>query len=188
MNFATDGTRVYYTASALGVDVFQISVKGGEAVKIPSLSGMIVHDISPDHSELLLTYGVQGPMSPLWAAPVLGGAPRRLGDLAALGGATWSPTGDRVVYATARDVYIAHSDGTEARKVATVPGQPILPRMSPDGRTIRFTLTTDHDTVWEMSSEGRQLHAVFRRLWRSLARRWKLDSRWHLLFLSRRLQ
>jgi hypothetical protein len=117
-NLTTDGTRLYYTDDSFGVEVFQVSASGGEPVKIPPLAGMFIEDISLDRSEFLLTQSSLSPgANPLWAAPVLGGAPRRLGDLTNTGGAAWSPQGDRIVCAIGKEIWTARSDGSESRKL-----------------------------------------------------------------------
>ncbi|MGI8959950.1 MAG: hypothetical protein ACR2IV_09360 [Bryobacteraceae bacterium] len=127
----------------------------------------LLQDISPDHSELLVRrYAAQGiPLSfvpmPLWIAPVMGGSPRRVGDLAG-GDAAWSPDGQRLIYTEEKEFHIAMSDGTGARKLITVPGTPFFPRWSPDGKKIRFTLSRNQlpGSLWEISSDGSHLHAL----------------------------
>src|SRR5205823_15025331 len=99
-------------------------------------------DISRDGSELLIGRGEGHPHSvqlALWTVPVLGGSPRRLGDLVAAS-AAWSPDGEWLVYGTENKLEVARSDGSEPRKLATLSGSPEYIRWSPDGKSIRFTL------------------------------------------------
>jgi serine/threonine protein kinase/Tol biopolymer transport system component len=164
----TDGARLYYSSGWVGADLrmFQVSAKGGEPVPLPaSLAGMVPLDISPDHSELLLVQLTRGAVPndpvPLWVVPVLGGTPRRLGDLMAQD-AHWSPNGDQIVYTKRQELHIASNDGTELRTLATLQGTPGSPRWSPDGRRIRFTLSAGNSSaLWELSIDGSHLHAVF---------------------------
>ena len=101
-----------------------------------------LQDISPDYSELLIrTYvGQRVPVSfvpmPLWIAPVMGGSPRRVGDLV-VGDAAWSPNGQQLILANENELDIGLSHGSGARKLVAVPGIPSFPRWSPDGETIR---------------------------------------------------
>lgn len=100
--YLTDGTRLYYTASTAFGDFenFQVSVKGGESIPLPKdTQGMILQDISPDKSELLLLKpgSLNYLLGPVWVAPVLGGAPRRLGELVESSGSAWGPDGQELV-------------------------------------------------------------------------------------------
>ena len=167
MAYLTDGARLYYTASeAFGAcENFQVSVKGGESVPIHTARGMMLQDISPDRTELLLekrgTVFSTGPW-PLWVAPVLGGAPRPLGNLVASFGAAWSPDGQELVYFKGQELHIAKSDGAEVGKLGVVTGTPSGPRWSPDGSRIRFNVqdASQSWTIWEISKDGMDLHAL----------------------------
>ncbi len=162
----TDGPRLYFCEeTGVGSRLAQVSVTGGEVVAIPTpLQAAEVLDISPDHSELLLGNFLSStdPEVPLWVLPVLGGAPRRLGDLLHHA-ATWSLDGQMIVYANGPDLYLAKSDGTESRKLVTIPGRPFGPRWSPDGRLLRFSLydsKTNNNSLWQVSADGSNLHPV----------------------------
>jgi Tol biopolymer transport system component len=94
--------------------------------------------------------------------PIPGGVPHRIGNL--LGhDATWSPKGDAIVYAEGDELFLAKSDGTEARKVTTSPGKPWRPRWSPDGSHIRFSVwdtKTGSTSLWEVSADGNHLEPL----------------------------
>src|SRR5215470_15809581 len=116
----SDGARVYFmerTGAHWGIA--QVSSTGGETVAIPvPFHNAIVKDVSPSRSELLvLGYSGLEDEAPLWALPVLGGAPRRLGALLGHAGA-WSLDGQQLVYANGSSLYLAKSDGTESHKLA----------------------------------------------------------------------
>jgi eukaryotic-like serine/threonine-protein kinase len=159
--FVTDGSRIYYSAFVAQKDrFFQVSTQGGEPVAMSQLDGFEPEDVSADRSELLLQSDED---NTLWTASVLGSAPRRLGDLAGTD-AHWSPHGDQIVYTeeAAKEVRIAHSDGSGSRKLVAVDGRPWGPRWSPDGRTIRFYVwAADTAAQWEISADGTGLHRVF---------------------------
>ncbi|MCI0620854.1 MAG: CadC family transcriptional regulator, partial [Acidobacteria bacterium] len=119
-------------------------------------------DISPDRSELLVSRGDDEYEGSLWVLPVLGGAPRRLGNLAGHD-ATWTPDGRQIVYANGSSLYLAKSDGTESRKFVTVEGRPYWPRWSPDGSRLRFTVTSAQNStasLWEVAADGSNPHPL----------------------------
>ena len=185
----TDGTRLLFN---LAEEPRQISVKGGEPVplSLPMRNAWLA-DISPDRTEFLMYryHDSEGGLErlELWAAPLLGGSPRRLGNLLVTtrfgldtgngfpvprrGGrvdvhqstAAWSPDGQQLVYARDMELHLAKSDGTEVRKLATFAGEPFFVRWSPDGRSLRLSVSNAvvaaGDTaasLWEVSiDDGR---------------------------------
>jgi Tol biopolymer transport system component/DNA-binding winged helix-turn-helix (wHTH) protein len=156
----TDGPRLYFTQ---GTWLTQVSSTGGEAVRIPeSFSSSTIGDISPNRAELLVSRGGDEIEGSLWVLPVLGGAPRRLGDL--LGhDATWTPDGRQIVYANGSSLYLAKSDGTESHKFVTVDGRPYWPRWLPDGSRLRFTVTNKQNSsasLWEVAADGANPHPL----------------------------
>src|SRR5262249_14335057 len=103
-----------------------------------------------------------GAKPPLWVLPVLGGSARRLGDVLANDG-TWSPDGQKILYAAGRDLYLAKGDGTEPRKLVTAGGLPRHTRWSPDGTKLRFSIynpETHLGSLWEVSAAGNNLHPL----------------------------
>src|SRR6516162_243383 len=54
-----------------------------------------------------------------WVLPVLGGSPRRVGDIRGTGfvSAVWFRDGKEIVYAQGNSLYRAKADGTESRKI-----------------------------------------------------------------------
>ncbi|MBZ5515100.1 MAG: protein kinase [Acidobacteriia bacterium] len=161
----TDGSRLYFQEAAAGYWVLaQVSATGGEIVSITTpFQNTHLADISPNRSELLLA-GFLGtePEAQLWIMPVLGGSPRRVGDLTGHDG-TWSPDGAKIVYANGYDLYLAKSDGTDSRRLTALPGIPSRPRWSPDGRVLRLTLDdrkTGSHSLWEIGADGTNLRPL----------------------------
>jgi Tol biopolymer transport system component len=99
---------------------------------------------------------------PLWALPVLGGLPRRLGDAKGHAGA-WSPDGRRLVYAKGNELVSAKGDGTESSSLATMEGWPTAIQWSPDASVLRLTLKdqkTNATSLWEVGANGRNAHPL----------------------------
>jgi serine/threonine protein kinase/Tol biopolymer transport system component len=160
----TDGARLYFTEVETGDLRFaHVSTSGSETTLIDTpFRFPRMADISPDHSGMLVI-GFDGSEleAPLWTIPVLGGTPRRIGDLRGHD-ATWTPQGD-VVYARGSDIYLAKPDGSQARKLVTLTGVPSWLRWAPDGRVLRFTMAdpgTDVTSLWEVSADGKNLHRL----------------------------
>jgi serine/threonine protein kinase/Tol biopolymer transport system component len=161
----TDGSRLYLaTVGGTLSGTAQVSVSGGEPVRIQTPSAtMVPLSVSPDGSNLLVSDQPGTVLAgPLWSLPVLGGSPRRLGEIAGSDGA-WSPDGQTVVYTNRSDVFLAKSDGTESRKLASVAGLAHEPVWSPNGSEIRLTVQdpkTFAQSLWELSAQGTNLHPL----------------------------
>jgi len=98
---------------------------------------------------------------PLWVMPLLGGTPRRVGDLEC--GAWWSPDGQRILSRKGSDLYLANSDGAESRKLASAPGGISWANWSPDGTTIRFSAADPKSgatLLYDVSADGSNLHRL----------------------------
>ena len=96
----TDGSRLYFIEDQSPLS--QTSVTGGEtfpiATSLEDTGFSNVFDISPDGSALLMnTARGTSRDGPLWTVPVLGGTPRRLGNLEGHAGA-WSPDRKSIAY------------------------------------------------------------------------------------------
>jgi eukaryotic-like serine/threonine-protein kinase len=164
----TDGSRLYlqYVSSVVGdsSSIGQVYSSGGEVVPIaaPSLS-MKILSVSPDGSFLLVSDEPGTAFDgPLWALPVLGGPPRRLGD--AVGhAAAWSPDGQRLLYAKGNELFLAKSDGTESHSLVMMAGWPSSPQWSPAGGSLRLTIQdqkTNATSLWEVSADGKNPHPL----------------------------
>jgi serine/threonine protein kinase/Tol biopolymer transport system component len=166
----TDGSRLYlgfvrpqsYNAS---MGITQMSISVGEPVQIPTASRAVLPlHISPDGAQLLVKDNQGGDYTgPLSSLPILGGSPHRLG--AAVGqDAAWSPDGRLLVYTDGNNMFLAKSDGTEARKLVSVAGRGFYLAWAADGTRLRFTVIDDKTgahSLWEVSTEGTNLHPLF---------------------------
>ena len=158
---ATDGGRIYFTLNTL--TLAQSSVGGGDVVTLRTpFKQAYLLNVSPDGSRLLIRDGEPTePEGPLWVMPAVGGAPLRLGAVVAHDGA-WSPDGKRIVFASHEELYVAASDGSNPRTLATTPGRAFWVRWSPDGARLRFTVMSPQGSksLWEVSAEGHGLAPV----------------------------
>ena len=164
---ATDGSRIYFPQIENGRAVLaQASMGDGEANILPvpsTIEAPLLDDISPDGSEILVRDQLtREPEESLWIVPAIGGTARQFSNILAHD-ATWMPDGQRILYATGTDLMIANEDGTNHRKLASLPGRAFWLRWSPDGKLLRFTLlnTLDHITsLWEMSADGKNIRPL----------------------------
>ena len=164
----TDGSRIYFDEwRSGGFEWRQMPVTGGEMVSFaspfPANRGSSFLDVTPDRSRLVVLVGEPEPgEGAFWLVPVVGGSPRRLGELVGHT-STWSPDGSQILYVNGSDLYLARSDGTEPLKLLTAPGRSYWPRFSPDGSRIRFS-TFDPKSglfnLWEASADGTDLHPL----------------------------
>jgi Tol biopolymer transport system component len=102
------------------------------------------------------------PELPLWILPLPSGSPRRVGDLLGHAG-TWSPDGRKIAYAKGHDLLLANTDGSETRKLVTVPGRADWLRYSPDGSRLNFTVgdpKSNTSSLWEVAADGTNLRPL----------------------------
>ena len=164
----TDGVRLYFTEYA-GTShwIAQMAISGGEPVRMPMPSPFFsLFDVSPDGASLLAGESVTYVEGPLWSVPILGGSPYRIGDLTG-SSAVWSLDGRRLAYSHGGELFVAQSDGSQPRKLASAPGKVYKPAWSPDGRRIRFTAGEEQrhsQALWEVSVEEGRPHPLFPRL------------------------
>ena len=161
----TDGSRLYITESISAKQfLVQCSVAGGETARIDTpFTNIVVSDISPDHSQLLVSdsFGSENE-SPVWVLPLPAGTPHRLEDILAHW-AVWSRDGKQLAFAKGSDIFLANADGTNVRKLITLSGSAYQIRFSPDGTRLRFTLgtaQTNSSSIWEVRADGSDLHPL----------------------------
>jgi len=160
----TDGERIYFTELVGVVPLLsQVSASGGETLTSPAPFQQIYPtSISSNGSSLLLggTAAYARDM-PFYAVELPGGTPRRLDDFQAQD-AAWSRDGKQLVYAAGQDLYLASSDGSSARKLTTADGTIFWPRISPNGKIIRFLVGffKQNSKLWEVGADGAGLREI----------------------------
>jgi Tol biopolymer transport system component len=174
----TDGSRLFLehnqnAPSAAGAAgqrsyIAQMSVSGGvlASVPVPATSvAMIPLSVSADGANLLVKME-RGPTefeAALWSLPVLGGSPIRLADAVGREGA-WSPDGKQLAYTRGNDLYLANADGSDSRKIATLPSVARIPIWSTDGKQIRLTVGGaefgTQSSIWQVALSGANPHPL----------------------------
>jgi eukaryotic-like serine/threonine-protein kinase len=188
----TDGSRLYFEFRGGGANYSsaEVSVTGGDVVPIRAPSPVTtLLNISPDGSDLLVINRTIPGISegPLWALPILGGSPRRLANVQGHDGA-WSQDGKKLVYATGNELYVANEDGTEPRKLISLPDMPYALAWSPDDSKIRFTVSdskTNLDRLWQVSLEGtdlRPLHPDWHQNRSECCGKWTSDGTYYVFW------
>lgn len=161
-----DGARLLFLERAGDHwNLMQTSAKGGQAQPFAApFQNTRLMDISPDNSQLLIASFIErGTDLPLWVMPLQGGPPRRLGNIES-GSAGWTPSGKQIVYSSGQNLMIVDSDGSNPRRLLSVPGIPSKLAWSPDGRKVRFTvilLPGGKSEIWEATADGKNPHPLF---------------------------
>jgi len=183
----TDGTRLYFQGQNGAVEM---SVNGGPIAPLRvSTAGMRMLDVSPDGSQLLAikqNLGDESDRGEIWSVPVLGGAPKRIGN-EMVTDARWMPDGRSVIYMYLRSVFITGPDGANPKPLWEAPGNAYDARFSPDGHRIRLTVEENHHLkIWELNIDGSHAHRLLAD-WPTDADqrrgRWTPDGR-HFIFQS----
>jgi hypothetical protein len=163
-----DDSRLYFSDWSMGqLGMVQLSRAGGEIVRtedpFAETDAQVMHGLSLDRKSILLTnfMALTGePEFKLWLLPVVGGAPRLLGE--GTDGA-YSPDGSLLLYTDGYDdVYLGNADMSDPRKLVTAPGKVHWTQFSPDGRRVRMAVygLAERPAIWEISMDGGALHRL----------------------------
>jgi|SRR5215469_610348 len=195
----TDGIRVYFAELRNGHwTLSAIPISGGEPTAIPlPFPDAQVLNISPDKSELLIGEGPPINDNPLWRVPILAGRPRRMESIVAHD-AGWSPDGQKLIFMREGSVFLADSDGSNARTL-DLPNTNLQiwawsPRWSPDGSRItfeRYVMDKHLSSIWEVSAQGEHPHLLLPN-WQELPRQccgtWSPDGSFFLFDVWKTLE
>jgi Tol biopolymer transport system component/DNA-binding winged helix-turn-helix (wHTH) protein len=172
----SDGSRLFFLErEGDHWNTRQISVAGGESVPFGSSPrNSKIFDVSPDKSEMLFApFTMRTPNLPLWSMPLVGGAPRRIGDILA-SAANFSPDGTRIAFTNTNGAFLANRDGSDLRQLAALPDCWSI-AWSPDGKILRFGQDHGGPRLWQVDSTGRDLHR-FLPAWSAGEGRWTSDG------------
>ncbi|UCD24466.1 MAG: PD40 domain-containing protein, partial [Gemmatimonadota bacterium] len=128
--------------------------------------------------------------SQLFIVPATGGEPRQLTDLPFnVRGAVWSPDGSTIFFSANPEedneynqentgqLYAVSVDGGEPRVLTTNPGSESSPAISPDGRSMVFSLSVNRETQTELMVVGLNSDGTFNDEPRMLTGDWDLSPR-----------
>ncbi len=178
--FSPDGSMIAFLNTTNGVpQVWIKNLAQGDPIQITSGDIPAVQPHwSPKNDQIVFSRPGKG----IWSVPPLGGPPRQL----ILPGRdpSFSGDGERLVYERGHQIWIARSDGSDARRVEGVPeffyGVDTLPALSSHGEWIAFFRPEigPHGDLWIMPAAGgkpRQLTFDTRISSRPI---WTPDDRW----------
>ena len=163
---ATDGSRLFYLErEGDHWRTMQVAAIGGETQPFPvPFPNTVVFSVSPDRSQMLVAPFVQRTGNlPLWIMPLVGGQPRRVGDLQ-VSAASFSSDGASLAFANSDGISVSDLQGGNSRTLAALPGVNTNVVWSPRGDILRFTHSDPSSwvpTLYEVGLNGRNLHAVF---------------------------
>ena len=155
---SSDASRIYFNEGPpLTQRIGQVSITGGATARVETrLVNPTIAGVMPDGSELIvLAGGGSNATYPLWAMPLPAGEPRRLGSAEV--GAAGILADSRVVFSVDKDLFIAGRDGSNPRKLVSLPGRVVSVEPSPDGKRILIQLDIKGDNTFvafEVAADG----------------------------------
>ncbi len=168
----TDGPRIYFRAWDGKDRVLRyVSPEGGEVFPLETIfPQMDVDDLSPSGSEFLVVNladqragsNSDEALPSVWRIAVPSGSPRPVGDLRSRD-LSWSPDGRTLACAIGSDIYLVNPDGSNPRKLATLPGEPFYLLWSPDSKLLRFSIADSHRNaavLWQADVTSRHIQPV----------------------------
>jgi Tol biopolymer transport system component len=163
----TDGSRLYLFLGEAGSahGLAQMSMTGGEVQKLPILSpDMVPFGVSPEGSNVLAGQTqVYNAGSPLLSIPILGGSPRRVGNIL-VQNAALSHEGTQLAYTLGGDLFVTSADGSKPQKIFSVnnPTEYLINvAWSPKGDRLRFARSNFSSTaMWEIQPDGSKLYPL----------------------------
>ncbi len=185
---ATDGARLYFTEeTAEGFTLVQMPTSGGAPTPISTpFKHPQILDINVTSGEILVAETTSAYSRPgrLWVVPLVGGAPRQVVGVSAFSAAL-SPDGKVIAYTEGRDLYFCRTDGSEARKVVSLPGPAGAVAWSPDASLLRLSILDANGglRVWQVRADGSGLHVLLP-AWEDPTKqsggRWTPDGKYYL--------
>ncbi|PYV33260.1 MAG: hypothetical protein DMG22_10585 [Acidobacteria bacterium] len=161
----TDGGMLYFVEStAQGRQICRVPVSDGEATPISgSFSDPSISGLDRKNSALLVLDGAStAKPGTLWALPVSGGEPTRVGDVVAYA-AAMSPDGQTLAYSNGQSLYLSKPDGSESRRVVSLAGRIGPISWSPGGQLLRFGVDPSKggvSRIWQVSAGGSGLRTL----------------------------
>jgi Tol biopolymer transport system component/DNA-binding winged helix-turn-helix (wHTH) protein len=186
----SDGARIFFMERrGHRWNLMQMPVAGGspQAFSEP-FENTKIFAVSPDGSVMIVgSFARRGDylQLPVWLMPSVGGPPKRLADVSARD-AVFTPDGREITYSTQDGIFAIDRDGTNPRRLLTLPGRKEALDWSPDGRVLRFQWldpATKTEAIWEVDAGGQNLHVLlpgWDRRPSQCCGRWTADGRFYI--------
>ena len=186
----SDGARIFFMERrGHRWNLMQMPVAGGspQAFSEP-FENTKIFAVSPDGSVMIVgSFARRGDYleMPVWLMPSVGGPQKRLADVSAHD-AVFTPDGRGITYSTEDGIFTIDRDGTNSRRLLTLPGKKDALDWSPDGRLLRFQWldpATKAEAIWELDAGGKSLHALlpgWDRRPSQCCGRWTADGRYYI--------
>ncbi len=165
----TDGTSIYFLEDRLSYTaLMQVRLRHGEVSEVATVSGLT--DISKDRSELLL-FGLNAKTNQYdtWVQPLPGGPARLIVKNARW--PAWTADGRGILFARNHDteLFRVNADGTDPRRIATLPDITTGIGASPDGVRIRVGVNFGANfDILELDSSGSKPRRILQDVQRDL--------------------
>ncbi len=147
----TDGSRIYFSEGPpTNLKIAQVSVTGGPAVPVETrLFNPRVFAGTGDGSTLLVAgYAPIGSAGSFWLVPLPAGDPRHL-RIAGVQSADLFPDG-RIVFSKSKDVFVADKDGSNTRKLISLPVSVEDVEVSPNGERVLLIMAAGADGAFDI--------------------------------------
>lgn len=159
----SDGSRLFFLErDGDHWNTTQVAVEGGDTQPFaPGSRNTKIFDISARNPEMLIApfIGRTGGL-PLFAVPLVGGSPRRIGGMT-VDDAAISPDGTGFAYSSSNGIYLSDFSGTAVHRLAACGAECASLAWSPDAKSIRFTQfdsATNRRTLWQVSVADGTVH------------------------------
>jgi Tol biopolymer transport system component len=189
-NLLSDGSNLYVSEwPAAHHVVAKVSLQTSTRSLVSSnFKNLQALAISPDLSKLLISPlhpGAGTSENEFWILPVNNGKPERLGKATGRD-ASWSPDGRQLVFCKGTSIFLANADGGSAHEIFKADGPVFAPRISSDGKRVRFTQDNsaeNNTSLWEIGIDGSKPHDVLDK-WRDLSNAccgsWTADGHYYI--------
>ncbi len=164
-SFVIQGSRLYMDENPPNrfTAIAQVSTGGGQAAMLElPFEDPFLSSISQDGSEILVASAAAGNVDrPHWSVPIPAGSPRQLPEIVGHD-AIWAANG-KLYFGKGNDIFVAEHDGSNARKLATLPNLPQSIELFSDRTRLRFTVANVVDntsSLWEIGADGSNPHPL----------------------------